>query len=80
MVTHGRTHLFGEVINGEVRLSVAGEVASACWHAIPEHFPQAELGAFVVMPNHVHGIIMLHERATIASSHVGAQHVVPLRF
>ena len=88
IVTQGRMHLFGEVDGGEMGLSQAGKIAEACWHAIPEHFPQAELGAFVVMPNHVHGIIVLHERADTDASEnglaakspptVGARHGVPL--
>lgn len=45
----------GQVEGGEVRLSRLGEVAQACWWAIPEHFDEVELAAFVVMPNHVHG-------------------------
>jgi putative transposase len=42
-----------------VRLNRAGRVAEACWLAIPEHYPQVELDAYVVMPNHVHGIIRI---------------------
>jgi REP element-mobilizing transposase RayT len=54
-----RACVFGEVENGEVRLSEIGEVAAACWEAIPGHFPDVDLDAFVVMPNHVHGILVL---------------------
>jgi REP-associated tyrosine transposase len=61
MVTHERACLFGEVVEGEVRLSDFGLVADECWRLTPEHFPAVELGAYVVMPNHVHGIIILHE-------------------
>jgi putative transposase len=77
--------LFGEVINDQLRLSDGGLVADECWRAIPEHFPNAELGAFVVMPNHIHGIIILHEcadtdanRAAITSPPGGAHHDAPL--
>jgi putative transposase len=61
LVTYERACLFGEVVEGEVRLSDFGLVADECWHLIPEHFPAVELGAYVVMPNYVHGIIILHE-------------------
>ena len=78
LVTEGRVCLLGEIIEDQVRLSEAGRIVQACWLAIPEHFSHAELGAFVVMPNHVHGIIVLHDRAAMESPPVGAQHAAPL--
>jgi putative transposase len=36
-----------------------GKIADECWRAIPDHFPFVELGAYVIMPNHVHGIIII---------------------
>jgi len=38
-----------------------GRVVDEFWRAIPKHFPNAELGMFVVMPNHIHGIIVINE-------------------
>jgi len=40
-----------------------GKIVSDCWMAIPEHFPFVQLGAFVIMPNHVHGIICIEKDA-----------------
>ncbi|RME47185.1 MAG: transposase [Caldilineae bacterium] len=57
--THDRAHLFGEVVDGEMRLNALGEIARQCWTAIPDHFPHAALDEFVIMPNHVHGIIWI---------------------
>ena len=57
-----RACLLGEVIRGEMHLSPLGEAVRACWQAIPLHFPHVELDAFVVMPNHLHGIVILTER------------------
>jgi REP element-mobilizing transposase RayT len=54
-----RACLFGEVVGERVRLSEAGAVARACWEAIPEHHARVVLDAFVVMPNHMHGVIGL---------------------
>lgn len=68
MVTYQREPLFGEIANGEMRLSPMGQIAEEHWRAIPDHFPYVELGAYVVMPNHVHGIIVIHP--------VGATHWV----
>lgn len=52
-------HYFGRVINDKMVLSQAGKIADRCWREIPEHFPFVKLGAYVVMPNHVHGIIII---------------------
>jgi len=61
IVTHGRECLFGEIVNGQIQLNVYGHAAAECWRALPEHFPNVELGAYVFMPNHVHGIIVIHD-------------------
>ena len=61
--------LFGEIVNEQMRLNDAGRVAQMVWKAIPDHFPQVETDASVVMPNHVHGIIII----------VGATHASPSR-
>jgi len=57
--SHERTHLFGQVQADTMVLNIAGEIAAARWLALPEHHFGIELDAFVVMPNHVHGIIVL---------------------
>jgi REP element-mobilizing transposase RayT len=54
-----RRHIFGRLVGEAIELSDVGQAAEACWHAIPEHFPDVELGAFVVMPDHVHGIVRI---------------------
>jgi REP element-mobilizing transposase RayT len=82
MVTYQRECLFGEIVNGEMRLSAMGQIAEEHWRLIPEHFPRVELGAYVVMPNHVHGIIVIRSdengMATNSSPSVGARHASPL--
>lgn len=57
--THERQHLFGEVIDGMIQLTPAGAIAWRCWDEIPVHFPTVEIDHVVVMPNHVHGIIVI---------------------
>jgi REP element-mobilizing transposase RayT len=81
IVTFQRESLFGNIVNSEMQLNDYGRIADECWRAIPEHFPHVELGAYVVMPNHVHGIIVIHENgmATNSSPSVGAQHIAPQR-
>ena len=60
--TRDRECLFGGIVDGEMRLNDAGEIARRCLEDIAGHFPLAEPDAFVVMPNHVHGIIVIHRR------------------
>lgn len=61
-------------------LNTAGKIAEECWKNIPNHFPHTKLHEFVIMPNHVHGIIEITEnRGGVAggngalSNHVGAR-------
>ncbi len=52
-----RAYLFGEIIDGEMTCNDAGIIANQCWLDIPNHFPNVVLHEYVVMPNHIHGII-----------------------
>jgi len=56
------SHLFGRVRTAEMILSRFGEIARQCWMSIPNHFPHVRIDAFVVMPDHVHGILLLGAR------------------
>ncbi|WP_374402419.1 transposase [Flavobacterium sp.] len=58
--TGNRKHFFGEIINSEMQLSPIGEYAQNFWMEIPKHFSFVELGNFVVMPNHTHGILIIN--------------------
>ena len=49
--------LFGEIYKDEMHLNNAGKMAQQCWQEIPSHYPQVKLHQFVIMPNHLHGII-----------------------
>jgi REP element-mobilizing transposase RayT len=69
--THDKECLFGEIADGEIKLNAFGEVAQASWYELPQHFSYLGLDVFVIMPNHVHGIIVLNG--------VGAQHAAPPR-
>ncbi len=57
-VHHGQCEL-GEIHNTEMRLSACGNIVAATWENLPDHYSCIELDAFVVMPNHVHGIVVL---------------------
>ena len=59
IVAWHRECLFGEVVNGEMVLSKFGLVAQQQWEKLPQRFPNIELGAYVIMPTHMHGIIVI---------------------
>lgn len=69
---HDRACLFGEIVDGEMRLNRWGEVVQQTWDAVPGHFSNVALDQFVIMPNHVHGIIVLND-----DDRVGAQFIAP---
>ncbi len=56
---HQRRCLLGEIKDGFMHLNLVGATVKAVWESFPRHFPLIELDAFVVMPNHVHGIIVI---------------------
>jgi REP element-mobilizing transposase RayT len=66
--------IFGQIDNGKMFLSEIGKVANDCWLRIPQHFPMISIDEYVVMPNHVHGIIIIGD-----SNPVGAENFPPLR-
>jgi REP element-mobilizing transposase RayT len=58
--TAHREHYFGEIdANPIIQLSEIGQLADKFWRSISEHFPFVKLDAFVVMPNHIHGILVI---------------------
>jgi REP element-mobilizing transposase RayT len=59
--TKNREHYFGNIINAKMHLSPIGEWANDCWVKIPTHFSHFHLDEFVVMPNHVHGIVIIEK-------------------
>jgi len=75
--TKDREHYFGEIRNNEngdskMYLSPIGEMADECWRAIPQHFPHVQIPLWVVMPDHIHGIVIIDdsvETQNVASLH-----------
>ena len=58
--TAHRECCFGDVADGKMHFSTLGQIANNIWEEIPRQFPYAELGEYQVMPNHVHGIIVIN--------------------
>ncbi len=63
--TQNRECYFGEIVQDEMQLSHLGILADVFWHEIKHHTPNVESGAFVVMPNHVHGILVLDGNSNV---------------
>ena len=76
IVTHDRKCLFGRVKDGEMELNEAGKMVEQVWLEIIRHFDGVNVDTFVVMPNHIHGIIEIIKDNR--SSGVGATHESPL--
>jgi REP element-mobilizing transposase RayT len=78
LCTHHRQHFFGEIANGKMQLSEIGKIANELWYQIPHHAKNVELGAFVIMPNHIHGIIIItngnNDKITITNPVVESLH------
>jgi REP element-mobilizing transposase RayT len=70
--THCKECLFGEIIDGATKLNAYGEIVEKCWCELPNHYENICLDEFVVMPNHIHGIIVI-------TYNVGAIHELPLQ-
>lgn len=64
IAVRGRLALFGEVVDGEAQLNDAGEIVGRIWEEMPHRFPFVEMDAFVVMPDHVHGIVVIRGSGT----------------
>jgi REP element-mobilizing transposase RayT len=63
--TWQREPLFGEVVGGDMQLNRLGRVVLQAWHDLPKHYPNVSLDAFCIMPNHIHGIIVLVDATTV---------------
>ena len=59
LCTKNRLHFFGEVVDGTMQLTDVGKYASHCIMKIGEINPDAEVPIFVIMPNHIHMVIVL---------------------
>jgi len=66
--TGDRKHFFGDVVNGDMKLSHVGIIADILWHEIKNHAKNIELREYVVMANHVHGILVLNGNAVSVQS------------
>lgn len=73
--TKNRQKLFGDVVGGEMVLNAGGKIVKKCWTDISVHFPIVVLDKYVIMPNHLHGIIYMRDH----DNTVGAKNISPLQ-
>jgi len=66
----GKQCLLGKVVDGKMRLNEIGSMVEKCWLGISSHYPNVSLDVFTIMPNHMHGIIVIDS--------VGANNYLPL--
>jgi putative transposase len=73
--------LFGHVCNGKMALNDLGRILEQRWHALPEHHPNVELDEFIIMPNHMHFIVCIDNRAQQAApvQAIRAQQAAPVQ-
>ncbi|MBA6152396.1 transposase [Gelidibacter maritimus] len=70
--TQNRECYFGNIIEQKMMLNNSGQIAENIWYQIPNQFPYVALGDFVVMPNHVHGILMINKPDDIVIANGGS--------
>lgn len=69
IVTQNRIRFFGEIVGEQMVLSPAGQAALDCWQAIPQHFPDVVIDEFIVMPDHVHGLLIFTKKLNNSDEH-----------
>jgi len=57
--TKNKIPYFGEITDGQIVLSGSGKIVKKYWREIPDHFGNTKLDEFVVMPDHIHGILII---------------------
>ncbi len=71
LCTQDRRPIFGDVMDGCMRLNEAGRMVQAVWEELPARYSCVRTDAFIIMPNHVHGIIVLADGPVVSPGHVG---------
>ncbi len=74
--TQNRLPIFGRVDQGRMLLNNCGKIATRKWERLHERFPEIEIDEFIVMPDHMHGIIVIPDPAgVVGANHAGANSV-----
>jgi REP element-mobilizing transposase RayT len=65
--THRKTILFGNIVAGGIRLNPFGLIVKECWEGLPQHDYFLKLDVCIIMPNHIHGILMLTDHPNVGA-------------
>src|SRR5450759_5115814 len=65
---HDKENLFGQIVEGEMHRNELGEYVALCWEWLPRHHSYVDLDEWIVMPNHLHGIIVITDRGGASRS------------
>ena len=68
LCTHQRECLFGKIVDGEMQLSLLGEIVRSNWMNLPKHHSHVQLDAFAIMPNYIHGILILADDTGLSNT------------
>ena len=74
--SHRRDPIFGTLHERSIKLNRAGQIVTTWWRLLPYRYPRITLDEFVVMPDHIHAIVIISD---LAHSSVGEIHEFPLR-
>lgn len=74
LVAKDRRHLFGEMVGQEMQVNRLGCTVRDVWHDLPNHYAHVATDTFIVMPNHIHGIIIIHDLSVRAIHESPLQH------
>lgn len=69
IITQDRAPVMGKIVDGVMLLSPLGQIVEACWKRLPSHFARVTLDAFVVMPDHFHGLLILEAAEVSTAAH-----------
>src|SRR5690242_11859805 len=72
LCTSERVCSLGALCDGRLELTAAGHIVERVWLLLPQRLPRVALDAFIVMPNHIHGILVMHEGAAPAGEDASA--------
>jgi putative transposase len=63
--TYRREPIFGNIVGGEMQLNEYAKIVLRCWNHLPEHCPNMQSSTFVIMPNHIHGIVVIKDTKSV---------------
>jgi REP element-mobilizing transposase RayT len=70
--TQKRKNILGKIVNGEMKLNKIGRMINQCWQKLPEKFTNVSLDEYIIMPNHLHGIVVIND---VGAPLVGARSI-----